>query len=89
MPFVVLLGELRIETICSVDYRCGLMRKKWLSSIFPGGSVVRESTCSAGALQEIWVRSLGWGDTLEKEMATQSSILAWKIPLTESDTMSD
>jgi len=29
------------------------------------------------------VRSLGWEDTLEKEMATHSSILAWKIPLTE------
>ena len=33
--------------------------------------------------QETWVRSLGWGDPLEKEMATHSSILAWKIPWTE------
>ena len=32
---------------------------------------------------EIWVRSLGWGDPLEKEMATHSSTLAWKIPWTE------
>ena len=31
------------------------------------------------ALQETWVRSLGWEDPLEKEMATHSSILAWKI----------
>ena len=29
------------------------------------------------------VRSLGWEDLLEKEMATRSSILAWKIPWTE------
>ena len=29
------------------------------------------------------VRSLGWEDPLEKEMATHSSILAWKIPWTE------
>ena len=29
------------------------------------------------------VRSLGWEDTLEKEMATHSSILAWEIPQTE------
>ena len=29
------------------------------------------------------VRSLGWGDPLEKEMATHSSILAWRIPWTE------
>ena len=32
---------------------------------------------------EIGVQSLGWEDTLEKEMATHSSILAWKIPWTE------
>ena len=31
------------------------------------------------ALQETWVQSLGWEDPLEKEMATHSSILAWKI----------
>ena len=31
----------------------------------------------------MWVRSLGQGDPLEKEMATHSSILAWKIPRTE------
>ena len=33
--------------------------------------------------QETWVQSLGWDDLLEEEMATQSSILAWKIPQTE------
>ena len=33
--------------------------------------------------QEMWVQSLGWEDTLEEEMATHSSILAWKIPWTE------
>jgi len=32
---------------------------------------------------ETWVRSLGWEDPLEKEMATYSSILAWRIPWTE------
>ena len=32
---------------------------------------------------ETWVRSLGWEDPLKKEMATHSSILAWKIPWTE------
>ena len=35
------------------------------------------------AIQETWVQSLGWKDPLEKEMATHSSILAWKIPWTE------
>ena len=35
------------------------------------------------AMQETWVRSLGWEDLLEKEMATHSSILAWRIPWRE------
>ena len=35
------------------------------------------------AMRKIWVRSLGREDPLEKEMATHSSILAWKIPWTE------
>ena len=35
------------------------------------------------ARHETWVPSLGWEDALEKEMATCSSILAWKIPWTE------
>ena len=33
--------------------------------------------------QEMQVQSLGWEDTLEKEMATHSSILAWRVPCTE------
>ena len=35
------------------------------------------------AMQETWVRYLGREDPLEKEMATHSSILAWRIPWTE------
>ena len=35
------------------------------------------------AMQETQVRVLGWEDPLEKEMATHSSILAWKTPWTE------
>ena len=35
------------------------------------------------AMQETWAQSLGWEDLLEKEMATHSSILAWKIPRME------
>ena len=33
-------------------------------------------------MQETWVHFLGWEDTLENEMATHSSILAWEIPWT-------
>ena len=43
---------------------------------FLGGSVVR----NLPVLQETWVQSLGQKDTLEKEMETHSSILAWEIP---------
>ena len=35
------------------------------------------------AMQEPWVLSPGWVDPLEEEMATHSSILAWRIPWTE------
>ena len=34
------------------------------------------------ATRETWVRSLGWEDPLEKEKATQSSIVGWRIPWT-------
>ena len=33
--------------------------------------------------QKTWVQSLGWEDSLKKEMATLSSILAWRVPWTE------
>ena len=46
---------------------------------FPGGSAVKNSP----AKQETWIGSLGLEDPLEKEMATHSSILAWRIPLAE------
>ena len=42
----------------------------------------KESACQQ-QMQEKWVRSLGWEDSLEKEMATHSRILAWGIPWTE------
>jgi len=46
---------------------------------FPGGSVVKNPS----AMQETWIQSLGQEDTLQKEMATHSNILAWEIPWTE------
>ena len=46
---------------------------------FPGGSDGKDSACK----QEIWVQTLGQEDSLEKGLATHSSILVWKIPWTE------
>ena len=46
---------------------------------FSRGSAVK----SLPAMQKTQVRSLGWKDPLEKEMATHSSVLAWEIPWTQ------
>ena len=46
-------------------------------------SLVAQRVKRLPAMQETWVRSLGQEDPLEKEMATHSSTLAWKIPWTE------
>ena len=46
---------------------------------FPGDSAVK----NLPTMQENWVQSLGQKDPLEKEMATHSSMLAWRIPWTE------
>ena len=46
-------------------------------------SLVAQMVETLPAMQETWVRSLDGKDTLEKEMATHSHILAWRIPWTE------
>ena len=46
-------------------------------------SLVAQMVKSLPAVQETWVQSLGREDPLEKEMATHSRILAWRIPWTE------
>ena len=46
-------------------------------------SLVAQMVKRLPAMRETRVRSLGWEDPLEKEMATHSSILAWRIPQTE------
>ena len=46
-------------------------------------SLVAQMVKHLCAMQETRVHSLGWEDPLEKEMATHSSILAWRIPWTE------
>ena len=46
-------------------------------------SLVAQLVRNLPAMQETWVRSLGWEDPLEKGTATHSSILFWRIPQTE------
>jgi len=49
---------------------------------FSWASLVAQLVKNPPPMQETWVRSLGWEDPLEKEKATHSSILAWRIPWT-------
>ena len=46
-------------------------------------SLVAQRLKCLPAMQETRVQSLGWEDSLEKEMATHSSTLAWRIPWRE------
>ena len=43
-------------------------------------SLVAQLVKNPPAMWETWVHSLGWEDPLEKEMATHTSVLAWRIP---------
>ena len=45
--------------------------------------LVAQKVKNLPAMQETWVQSLGWEDPLEKEVATHSGILTWKIPWME------
>ena len=48
-----------------------------------GASLVAQLVKNLSAMQETWVRSLGWEDPLEEGMVTHSSILAWRMLWTE------
>ena len=55
-------------------------QSKWCNGC--SRKLVAQLVRNLSAMQETWVRSLGWEDPLEKGMATHSSILAWRIPWT-------
>ena len=46
-------------------------------------SLMVQTVRNLPAMEETWVRSLGWEDALEEGMATHSSVLAWRIPWAE------
>ena len=54
--------------------------KAELKRSFTRAFLVAQLAKNLPAMQETWVRSLGWEDPLEKGKATHSSILAWRIP---------
>ena len=54
-----------------------------LFTFSPRDSLVAQRVKSQPVILETWVQYLSWEDPLEKEIATHSSVLAWKIPWTE------
>ena len=64
----------------NVDYRI-FVQEKWESYSNGWAQLVAQMVKNPLAMWEIWVQSLYLEDPLEKEMATHSSILAWRIPM--------
>ena len=60
-----------------------VLRQFTLTEDVAGASLVAQMVKHPPAIQETWVRSLGWERPPEKEMSTLSSILAWRVPRTE------
>ena len=69
--------------IASIHFKTDIFVYKPLIANSFRASLVAQRLKRLPAMRETWVRSLGREDPLEKEMATHSSILAWKIPWTE------
>ena len=77
-------GQL-ISTLKFQD-KAEISRAEHSDSIWPASqvySLVVQVVKNLSAMREAWIQYLDWGDPQEKEIATHSSILAWKIPLTE------
>ena len=64
-----------IKDVCFIGINFG----EYLHQGLPGGLVVKNPPAKAGDM----VQSLDWEDLLEEEMASHSSVLAWKVPRTE------
>ena len=70
--FLLRSGTKQQREICT-SLQCEMYLSLWVSLVF-------QSLKNPPAMQGTRVQSLGWEDPLEKEMATHSSILAWRIP---------
>ena len=68
------------EALCSDGLLCTLRILVFTLPLGQGIYLVAQRVKNLPALQETWVRSLGWEDPLEKGTVTYSSILAWRIP---------
>ena len=69
-----------MESKITADGDCSHeIKRRLLLGGVPGGSTIKPLS----TMRETWVQSLGWEDPLEKEMATHSRTIAWRIPWTE------
>ena len=75
-------SELEFPSLDLSDPKIKLMSPALLAGTLPSSLVV-QMVKRLPTMRDTRVQSLGWEDLLEKEMATHSSILAWKIPWME------
>ena len=68
----------------STSWRKGAIRRTHYLCAHFMASLVAQMVKNLPAMQETWAQSLGLEGALEKEMANHSSVLAWRIPWTES-----
>ena len=73
----------KYRSCCQMGWGILWNLEQFLSTIYKHASLVAQTIKRLPAMWETWVRSLGQEDPLQKEMATHSSTLAWKIPWTE------
>ena len=74
----------RAKTTASSSWPLSLLREVFSGDSDNGKSfLIARTVQNPPAMRETWLRPLGWEDSLEKEMATPSSILAWRIPWAE------
>ena len=84
VPIPQLQNQASADTLVSDIYAQDCFRTGFGLSYEPKRtSLVAQTVKEPASNRETWVRSLGWEDPLEKEMATQSSTLTLKIPWTE------
>ena len=82
VQLIFLILRIRIETTTKKSIKLALNVGRVISYCLSSFLVVQRVK-HPPVKRKTWVRSLGWADTLEKEMATHSSILTWRIPRTE------
>ena len=75
-------GEIRHRQSKGANFQFQDKYKLWMITILNTTSLMAQMVKNLPTMQEIWVRSLGWKDPLEKGKNTHSSILAWRIPWT-------